>query len=79
MVVNDDLAGRRLPSASPSLDTLMAENRQARSGAASTAALAFAFGAVAFWATNALVGKTLLAKHRMCSSCSSVAPRWFLH
>ncbi|MDG4883888.1 DMT family transporter [Mesorhizobium sp. WSM4884] len=41
----------------------MAESRQSRPGAASTAALAFAFGAVALWATNALVGKTLLANH----------------
>ncbi|WFP66153.1 DMT family transporter [Mesorhizobium sp. WSM4904] len=41
----------------------MAESQQSRSGAASAAALAFAFGAVALWATNALVGKTLLAHH----------------
>ncbi|RWM07913.1 DMT family transporter [Mesorhizobium sp.] len=41
----------------------MAESQQPRSGAASTAALAFAFGAVALWATNALVGNTLLASH----------------
>ncbi|WP_292371745.1 DMT family transporter [Mesorhizobium sp.] len=41
----------------------MAESEPRRSGAASTAALAFAFGAVALWATNALVGKTLLANH----------------
>ncbi|KUM27140.1 hypothetical protein AU467_17770 [Mesorhizobium loti] len=41
----------------------MAKGQQPRSGAASTAALAFAFGAVALWATNALVGKTLLASH----------------
>ncbi|RWM31680.1 DMT family transporter [Mesorhizobium sp.] len=41
----------------------MAESQQPRSGAASTAALAFAFGAVALWATNALIGKTLLASH----------------
>ncbi|TIQ34477.1 MAG: DMT family transporter [Mesorhizobium sp.] len=41
----------------------MAEIQQSRSGAASAAALAFAFGAVALWATNALVGKTLLANH----------------
>ncbi|MDX8513765.1 DMT family transporter [Mesorhizobium captivum] len=39
----------------------MAESEPRRS--ASTAALAFAFGAVALWATNALVGKTLLANH----------------
>ncbi|RUW33473.1 DMT family transporter [Mesorhizobium sp. M1E.F.Ca.ET.041.01.1.1] len=41
----------------------MAERRKNRSGAASSAALALAFGAVALWATNALVGKTLLASH----------------
>ncbi|WP_245435841.1 DMT family transporter [Mesorhizobium tamadayense] len=41
----------------------MAERRKSRIGAASSAALAFAFGAVALWATNALVGKTLLAGH----------------
>ncbi|MDX8448346.1 DMT family transporter [Mesorhizobium captivum] len=41
----------------------MAESEPCRSGAASTVALAFAFGAVALWATNALVGKTLLANH----------------
>ena len=34
-----------------------------RTGAAPTVALAFALGAVALWATNALVGKTLLASH----------------
>ncbi|WP_245468173.1 hypothetical protein [Mesorhizobium sp. M1D.F.Ca.ET.043.01.1.1] len=53
----------RLPSASPSLAPVMAESQQSRSNSASTAALAFAFGAVALWATNALVGKTLLASH----------------
>ncbi|WP_245513641.1 MULTISPECIES: DMT family transporter [unclassified Mesorhizobium] len=41
----------------------MVESQQSRSNGASTAALAFAFGAVALWATNALVGKTLLASH----------------
>ncbi|WP_192256532.1 DMT family transporter [Mesorhizobium silamurunense] len=46
-----------------SLGPVVAERQQLRSNAASTAALAFAFGAVALWATNALVGKTLLASH----------------
>ncbi|WP_430694653.1 DMT family transporter [Mesorhizobium dulcispinae] len=46
-----------------SLGPVVAERQQLRSNAASTAALAFAFGAVALWATNALVGKTLLATH----------------
>ena len=41
----------------------MVERNQSRPGAASTTALAFALGAVALWATNALVGKTLLASH----------------
>lgn len=58
--MSHDPAGRRLPSASLSLGPVMAKKR---TGAASTAALAFAFGAVALWATNALVGKTLLANH----------------
>jgi len=55
-----DPAGRQLPSASLSLGPVM---ERERTGAASRAALAFAFGAVALWATNALVGKTLLASH----------------
>ncbi|UCI06561.1 DMT family transporter [Mesorhizobium sp. B1-1-8] len=41
----------------------MAERPEAPSGTASAAPLAFALGAVALWATNALVGKTLLANH----------------
>ncbi|TGQ51921.1 DMT family transporter [Mesorhizobium sp. M1C.F.Ca.ET.193.01.1.1] len=41
----------------------MVERNQSRPGAASTTALALALGAVALWATNALVGKTLLASH----------------
>ncbi|MBZ9989345.1 DMT family transporter [Mesorhizobium sp. BH1-1-5] len=48
------------PSLSLSLDPVVPES-QSRSSAARGAALAFALGAVALWATNALVGKTLLA------------------
>lgn len=48
------------PSLSLSLDPVVPES-QSRSGTALGAALAFALGAVALWATNALVGKTLLA------------------
>ncbi|CDX19426.1 conserved membrane hypothetical protein [Mesorhizobium sp. ORS 3324] len=62
MVAADDPAGQP-PPASLSLAPVMTGNGQLRSGAASTAALAFALGAVALWATNALVGKTLLANH----------------
>ncbi|WP_292420692.1 DMT family transporter [Mesorhizobium sp.] len=40
-----------------------ADRRKDRSSAAPPAALSFALGAVALWATNALVGKTLLANH----------------
>ncbi|WP_225248303.1 DMT family transporter [Mesorhizobium sp. J8] len=43
-----------------SLGSVVPES-QSRSSAALGAALAFALGAVALWATNALVGKTLLA------------------
>ncbi|TIS64125.1 MAG: DMT family transporter [Mesorhizobium sp.] len=46
-----------------SLGPVKADRRKNRSISASSAALAFAFGAVALWATNALVGKTLLASH----------------
>ncbi|WP_296736295.1 DMT family transporter [Mesorhizobium sp.] len=53
-----DPAERQLPSLS--LGPVMEGKR---AGTALGAALAFAFGAVALWATNALVGKTLLASH----------------
>jgi len=56
--MSHDPAGRQLPSAPLSLGPVMEGKR---AGTASGAALAFAFGAVALWATNALVGKTLLA------------------
>ncbi|WP_245459117.1 hypothetical protein [Mesorhizobium sp. M1A.F.Ca.IN.022.06.1.1] len=59
----DDPAGRQPPSASLSLGPLTAERRSDRSSAAPPVALAFALGAVALWATNAFVGKTLLANH----------------
>jgi len=59
VVANHDPAGRR-PHASLNVGPVVPE-RQSRSGAARGAALAFALGAVALWATNALVGKTLLA------------------
>jgi drug/metabolite transporter (DMT)-like permease len=44
-----------------SLSLSLVPESQSRSRAALGAALAFALGAVALWATNALVGKTLLA------------------
>jgi len=47
------------PSVSLSLGPVVPES-QSRPGAVLGAALAFALGAVALWATNALVGKTLL-------------------
>ncbi|MDX8526944.1 DMT family transporter [Mesorhizobium sp. MSK_1335] len=50
------------PSVSLSLGPVVPEN-QSRTSAALGAALAFALGAVALWATNALVGKTLLASY----------------
>ena len=56
--MSHDPAERQLPSASLSLGPVMAESREKRAGGA-----ALAFGAVALWATNALVGKTLLAGH----------------
>ena len=62
MVVSNDPVERQPPSASLSLSPVMSK-RQSRSSAALGAALAFAFGAVGLWATNALVGKTLLAAH----------------
>lgn len=62
MVVSHDPAGHKTPTASLSLP-ITAESQEVRSGVASKAALAYAFGAVALWATNALVGKTLLANH----------------
>ncbi|MDG4878123.1 DMT family transporter [Mesorhizobium sp. WSM4935] len=55
-MTNDPLE-RQPPSASLSL----VPDCQNRSSAALGTALAFALGAVALWATNALVGKTLLA------------------
>lgn len=61
--MSHDPAGPRAPQAPPSPGSVMAERRRARPGAAPTAVLAFGFGAVALWATNALVGKTLLASH----------------
>ena len=53
---------RQPPSVSLRLGPVVPES-QGRSGAALGAALAFALGAVALWATNALVGKTLLAAY----------------
>ncbi|WP_434721968.1 DMT family transporter [Mesorhizobium sp. RIZ17] len=53
---------RQPPSVSLRLGPVVAGS-QGRSGAALGAALAFALGAVALWATNALVGKTLLAAY----------------
>ena len=38
-------------------------SRSAMGGSGSRSALVFAAGAVALWATNALVGKSLLASH----------------
>jgi drug/metabolite transporter (DMT)-like permease len=61
-VSHDPVEGQP-PMASLSLGPVAAANGKDRSSAASSAALAFAFGAVALWATNALVGKTLLANH----------------
>ena len=59
-----DPAGRQRPPASLNLDPVMADRQQeARFRTAPGVALAFAFGAVALWATNAVVGKTLLADH----------------
>jgi drug/metabolite transporter (DMT)-like permease len=57
--VTNDPVERQPPSASLSLGPVVPDC-QNRSSAA-PAALAFALGAVALWATNALVGKTLLA------------------
>ncbi|SFO69894.1 Permease of the drug/metabolite transporter (DMT) superfamily [Mesorhizobium sp. NFR06] len=64
MVASHDPAGPQPPFAplNPRL-VITAEQEGRRSGAALKAALAFALGAVALWATNALVGKTLLATH----------------
>ena len=45
----------------PSVPLSLVPESRCRSGVAAGSALAFAFGAVALWATNALVGKTLLA------------------
>ncbi|WP_084507941.1 DMT family transporter [Mesorhizobium sp. WSM3224] len=50
----------RQPSVSLSLGPVAPES-QSRSGVALGAALAFALAAVALWATNAMVGRTLLA------------------
>jgi drug/metabolite transporter (DMT)-like permease len=60
---HDTVAGQsRMASLSPA--PVMVETRRIpRSSAAPAAALVFAFGAVALWATNALVGKTLLAHY----------------
>ena len=60
MVVTNDPVERQPPSTSLSLGPVVPDC-QNRSSAAPAAALAFALGAVALWATNALVGKTLLA------------------
>jgi drug/metabolite transporter (DMT)-like permease len=57
--VTKDPVERQPPSVSLSLGPVVPD-RQNRSGAA-PGALAFSLGAVALWATNALVGKTLLA------------------
>ncbi|MBZ9867771.1 DMT family transporter [Mesorhizobium sp. CA15] len=57
--MTDDPVECQPPSVSLSLGPVGPES-QSRSGARG-AALAFALGAVALWATNALVGKTLLA------------------
>jgi len=60
--MSHDPVERQPPSVSLSLAPVVPES-QSRSGAALGAALAFALGAVALWATNALVGKTLLAAY----------------
>ncbi|TPI12017.1 DMT family transporter [Mesorhizobium sp. B4-1-3] len=57
--MTDDPIECQPPSVSLSLGPVVSES-QSRSGAVGSA-LAFALGAVALWATNALVGKTLLA------------------
>jgi drug/metabolite transporter (DMT)-like permease len=58
--MTNDPAERQPPSVPLRLGPVAPES-QGRSGAALGAALAFALGAVALWATNALVGKALLA------------------
>ena len=60
--MSHDPVERQPPSVSLSLAPVVPDS-QSRSGAARGAALAFALGAVALWATNALVGKTLLAAY----------------
>jgi len=60
--MSPDPVERQPPSVSLSLAPVVPDS-QSRSGAALGAALAFALGAVALWATNALVGKTLLAAY----------------
>ncbi|TGP57210.1 DMT family transporter [bacterium M00.F.Ca.ET.230.01.1.1] len=51
------------PAEQPSAPLSLAPESRSRSSAALGAALTFALGAVALWATNALVGKTLLASY----------------
>ncbi|TPI19369.1 DMT family transporter [Mesorhizobium sp. B4-1-1] len=58
--MSHDPVERQPPSVSLSLGPVVPES-QNRSSVAPGAALAFALGAVALWATNALVGKTLIA------------------
>ncbi|MDX8531428.1 DMT family transporter [Mesorhizobium sp. VK25A] len=60
--MTDDPVEHQPPAVSLSLGPVVPES-QSRSGAALGAAPAFALGAVALWATNALVGKTLLAAY----------------
>ncbi|WP_083354913.1 MULTISPECIES: DMT family transporter [unclassified Mesorhizobium] len=60
--MSHDPVERQPPSVSLRLGPVVPES-QSRSGAALGASLAFALGAVALWATNALVGKTLLAAY----------------
>ncbi|MGX5800452.1 DMT family transporter [Bradyrhizobium sp. Arg314] len=51
------------PVEPPSVPLSLVPESQSRSSVAPGAALVFALGAVALWATNALVGKTLLASY----------------
>ncbi|MDX8454480.1 DMT family transporter [Mesorhizobium sp. VK9D] len=51
------------PAEPPSVPLSLVPESQTRSSVAPGAALVFALGAVALWATNALVGKTLLASY----------------
>ena len=58
----DTVAGQsQMASLSPA--SVMAENQETNRSSAPKGTLGFAFGAVGLWATNALVGKTLLAEY----------------